>query len=145
VTGVQTCALPICLWEAELGNSYKDELNLIQKGKNYGWPKCEADKGTCGGFVAPVQSWPVAQASPSGLAIVHNTLYMAALRGEQLWVMTIQGDSTSKPKAFFQGQFGRMRTVEPSPDGDIWVTTSSGDKDSTPNNSNDKILHVNLN
>jgi glucose/arabinose dehydrogenase len=133
------------LWEAELGNSYKDELNLIQKGKNYGWPKCEADKGSCDGFVAPVQSWPVAQASPSGLAIVHNTLYMAALRGEQLWVMTIQGNSTSKPKAFFQGQFGRMRTVEPSPDGDIWVTTSSGDKDSTPNNSNDKVLHVALN
>jgi glucose/arabinose dehydrogenase len=133
------------LWEAELGNNQMDELNLIQKGGNYGWPACEGTAGNCGGFIAPKQTWPVAQASPSGLAIVHNTLYMAALRGARLWVMHIQGNGTSKPQAFFSGQFGRLRTVEPSPDGGLWLTTSSGDKDSTPNNSNDKVLHVALN
>jgi glucose/arabinose dehydrogenase len=132
------------LWEAELGNSNMDELNLIQRGGNYGWPACEGTAGNCGGFVKPIQTWPVAQASPSGLAFVNGTLYMAALRGARLWVMKIQGNGTSKPQAFFQGQFGRLRTVEPSPDGGLWVTTSSGDKDSTPNNSNDKILHVAL-
>jgi glucose/arabinose dehydrogenase len=138
------------LWEAELGNSVMDELNIITNGGNYGWPMCEGTsnhKGSgCGtkGIIKPVRTWGVAQASPSGLAIVKNTLYMCALRGMRLWVMNIQGSGTSAPKAFFQGQFGRLRTVEPSPDGDIWVTTSSGDKDSTPNNGNDAILHVNL-
>jgi glucose/arabinose dehydrogenase len=142
------------LWEAELGNSAQDELNLIKKGGNYGWPGCEATVNHpevknvphCGdaGLVAPVQHWSVSAASPSGLAFANGTLYMAALRGARLWVMKIQGNGTSAPQAFFQGQFGRLRTVEPSPDGGLWVTTSSGDKDSTPNNSNDKILHVAL-
>ena len=134
------------LWEAELGNNREDELNIIRKGGNYGWPSCEGTKGSCGNpaFIKPIRVWSVAEASPSGLAIVRNTLFMCALRGMRLWVMKIQGAGTSTPKDFFAGQFGRMRTVEPSPDGDIWVTTSSGDKDSTPNNGNDKILHVNL-
>jgi glucose/arabinose dehydrogenase len=132
------------LWEAELGNSRMDELNLVVKGGNYGWPACEGTAGNCGGFIKPVRTWPVAQASPSGLAIVNNTLYMAALRGMRLWVMHIQGSGTSTPQAFFTGQFGRLRTVEPSPDGGLWLTTTSGDKDSTPNNSDDKVLHVAL-
>jgi glucose/arabinose dehydrogenase len=133
------------LWEAELGNNNMDELNLIVKGGNYGWPSCEGTAGSCGGFIAPKQTWPVASASPSGLAIVDNTLYMAALRGSRLYVMKIQGSGTSAPQAFFQGQFGRLRTVEPSPGGGLWVTTSNGDKDSIANNSNTRILHVALN
>jgi glucose/arabinose dehydrogenase len=132
------------LWEQEFGNSIMDELNLIQKGGNYGWPSCEGTSGSCGGFIAPKRTWPVASCSCSGIAIKKNTIYVAALRGERLYTLQINGSSVGSPKAYFQGQFGRLRTVEPSPDGDIWVTTSNGDKDSTPNNSNTKILHVNL-
>jgi glucose/arabinose dehydrogenase len=75
------------LWQAELGNSIMDELNLIQKGGNYGWPACEVTTGSCEEptFIPPVRTWPVADASPSGLAIVRDTLYMAALRGTRLW------------------------------------------------------------
>jgi glucose/arabinose dehydrogenase len=134
------------LWESELGNNRMDELNLIVKGGNYGWPACEGTAGDCNhpNFIKPVRTWTVANASPSGLAIVHNTLYMAALRGQRLWVMRISGSGTTTPQAFFQGQFGRMRTVEPSPDGGLWLTTSDGDKDSVPNNSNTRILHLTL-
>ncbi|TCO57230.1 PQQ-dependent sugar dehydrogenase [Actinocrispum wychmicini] len=135
------------LWEAELGNSVMDELNLVRKGGNYGWPSCEGTSGSCGdsSFVKPIRTWPVAQASPSGLAIVNDTLFMAALRGERLWRMKITGSTTDTPKAFFQGTYGRLRTVEASPDGGLWLTTTNGDKDSTPNNSSTKILHVALN
>jgi glucose/arabinose dehydrogenase len=135
------------LWEQEFGNSIMDEMNIIQKGGNYGWPACEGTSGTCGtaGYIKPVRTWPVASCSCSGITIVRNTIFLAALRGERLYTMDISGNGTTPPKAFFQGQFGRLRTVEASPDGDIWLTTSNGDKDSTPNNSNDKILHVNLN
>ena len=132
------------LWEAELGNSTMDELNLIQKGGNYGWPSCEGTSGDCSGFIAPKRTWSVSSASPSGLAIVNDTLFMAALRGERLWVMRISGSGTTTPQVFFQGTFGRLRTVEPSPDGGLWLTTSNGDKDSTPNNSSTRIIHVAL-
>jgi glucose/arabinose dehydrogenase len=135
------------LWEAELGNSLMDELNLVHPGANYGWPACEGTAGNCGDptFVAPIQTWPVAAASPSGLTIVDDTLYMAALRGTELWRMTITGRTTTAPKAYFTGTYGRLRTVEHSPAGGLWLTTSNGgDKDSTPNNSNNVILHVAL-
>ncbi len=131
------------LWEGELGNSSQDELNLIVKGGNYGWPNCE---GSCGDarFINPKRTWSVASNSPSGIAIVKDVIFMAALRGERLYRMTINGDSVSTPTAHYQGTYDRLRTVEPSPDGHLWLTSSNGDKDSTPNNSNTKILHVEL-
>ncbi|GLZ34650.1 oxidoreductase [Lentzea sp. NBRC 105346] len=133
------------LWEAELGNSNMDEINLIQKGGNYGWPKCEGTSGDCGGFIAPKKTFPVGSASPSGLAIVNDVLFLAALRGERLYRMTINGSSIGSTTQHFQGTYGRLRTPEPAPDGSLWVTTSNGDKDSTANNSNTKILKVALN
>jgi glucose/arabinose dehydrogenase len=151
------------LWEAELGNSVMDELNLIRKGANYGWPACEGTAGACDEptFVPPVQTWPVADASPSGLTIVDNVIYVAALRGTRLWRARITGpgpgttgDGTpgagdgvgiTAPQAYFTGAFGRLRTVEASPDGGLWLATSNGgDKDSLPNNSDNTILSVAL-
>ncbi|MEV6105360.1 PQQ-dependent sugar dehydrogenase [Streptomyces sp. NPDC051940] len=135
------------LWQAELGNSVMDEMNLIRRGGNYGWPVCEGTSGDCGDptFIAPVRTWAVSAASPSGLAIVDDTLYVAALRGTQLWRMRITGDTTTTPEAYFTGTYGRLRTVEPTPDGDLWLTTSNGDKDSVPDNSDTAILRVPLN
>jgi len=135
------------LWEAELGNSIMDELNLVRKGANYGWPACEGTAGSCTDptFVAPIRTWPVADASPSGLTIVDGTLYMAALRGTRLWTMRITGRTTTTPVAYFTGTYGRLRTVERAPGGGLWLTTSNGgDKDSIPNNSNNVLLKVAL-
>jgi glucose/arabinose dehydrogenase len=133
------------LWEAELGEGTSDEVNLIQKGGNYGWPNCEGTSGSCGGYVAPKKTFSTSSASPSGLAIVNDTLFMAALKGESLYRMTVSGSSITSTTRHFQGTYGRIRTVEPSPDGGLWMTTSNADKDSTPNNSNTKIMHVTLN
>jgi hypothetical protein len=59
--------------------------------------------------------------------------------------MKITGRTTAPPQAYFMGAYGRLRTVEPSPDGGLWMTTSNGgDKDSVPNNSNTLILHLAL-
>jgi Raf kinase inhibitor-like YbhB/YbcL family protein len=115
------------LWASELGENTWDELNLIQAGKNYGWPTCE---GKCGNsqFVDPVQVWDVASASPSGLAIVNDWIYMAAIRGARLWVMQIQGATTDTPRAFFNGRWGRLRDVVPTPDGGLWLTSTNNDK-----------------
>jgi glucose/arabinose dehydrogenase len=136
------------LWEAELGNSIMDELNLIKKGGNYGWPSCEGTSGSgCGnaGFIKPVRTWSTASCSPGGLAIVNDTTFTACLKGERLYRAKINGSGTDTPVAYFQGTYGRLRTVEPSPDGGLWLTTSNGDKDSTGDNSSTRILKVALN
>jgi glucose/arabinose dehydrogenase len=135
------------LWEQEFGNSIMDETNLITKGGNYGWPSCEGTSGTCGtaGFIKPKHTYPVAQGSCSGITIVRDVLYVACERGTRLYREVISGDSLTNVQVFFDGTYGRLRTVEPAPDGGIWLTTSNnGDKDSTPHNSNDQIFHVSL-
>ncbi len=134
------------LWEQEFGNSIMDETNLIVKGGNYGWPSCEGTSGTCGtaGFIAPKHTYPVAQGSCSGITIVRDVLYVACERGTRLYREVISGSSLTSVTQYFNGTYGRLRTVEPAPDGGIWLTTSSGDKDSTPHNSNDLVLHVAL-
>jgi glucose/arabinose dehydrogenase len=134
------------LWEQEFGNSIMDETNLIQKGGNYGWPSCEGTSGSCGtaGFIAPKHTYPVAQGSCSGIAIIRDVLYVACERGTRLYREVISGSSLTNVTQHFQGTYGRLRTVEPAPDGGMWMTTSSGDKDSTPHNSNDRVFHVAL-
>jgi len=135
------------LWEQEFGNSVMDETNLITKGGNYGWPACEGTAGTCGtaGYIAPKHTYPTAEGSCSGIAIVRDVLYVACERGTRMYREVISGSSLTDVQVFFNGTYGRLRTVEPAPDGGLWLTTSTtGDKDSIPNNSNEKILHVAL-
>jgi glucose/arabinose dehydrogenase len=135
------------LWEQEFGNNLMDETNLITKGGNYGWPSCEGTSGSCGtaGFIAPKQTYPVAQGSCSGIAIVRDVLYVACERGTRLYREVISGSSLTNVQQFFNGTYGRLRTVEPAPDGGLWLATSNGgDKDSTPHNSNNQIFHLTL-
>ncbi|HEX6342277.1 PQQ-dependent sugar dehydrogenase [Umezawaea sp.] len=135
------------LWEQEFGNSVMDETNLIVRGGNYGWPTCEGTTGSCGDpdFVAPKHTYPVADGSCSGIAIVRDALYLACLRGERLYRAEISGDTLTDVQQYLNGTYGRLRTVEPSTDGGLWLTTSTrGDKDSIANNSNESILEVEL-
>ncbi|GAA1040732.1 PQQ-dependent sugar dehydrogenase [Virgisporangium ochraceum] len=135
------------LWEQEFGNNVADETNLIVKGGNYGWPACEGTTGDCSraGLVAPVRTYPVASASCSGIAIVRDVLYIACLRGTRMYRATISGTTLTDVQQYFVGTYGRLRTVEPSIDGNLWLTTSTGgDKDSVPNNSNERIFKVTL-
>ena len=135
------------LWEQEFGNSVMDETNLIQKGGNYGWPSCEGTSGTCGtsGFIAPKRTYPVAQGSCSGITVIRDVLYVACQRGTRLYRAVISGSSLTNVQAFLNGTYGRLRTAEPAPDGGMWLATSNdGDKDSTPHNSDNVILHVSL-
>ena len=135
------------LWEQEFGNSVMDETNLIVKGGNYGWPACEGTSGTCNtaGYLAPKQTYSTADGSCSGIAIVRDALYVACARGDRMYRLVISGNNLTGVRQFFNGTYKRLRTVEPAPDGGLWLTTTTkGDKDSTPNNSDEKILHVSL-
>ncbi|MFE7132672.1 PQQ-dependent sugar dehydrogenase [Streptomyces sp. NPDC057638] len=129
------------LWQAEFGNSVMDEVNLIQKGGNYGWPNCEGTSGSCSGFIAPKKTWPTSAGSPSGLTIANDHVFVATTRGERVYRMRIDGSSLVDQKTYFQGTYDRLRTVEVDPEGDIWLTTST-DKDGT--SGNDRILLIDI-
>ncbi|MGW1467845.1 PQQ-dependent sugar dehydrogenase [Streptomyces sp. NPDC002308] len=135
------------LWEQEFGNSVMDETNLIAKGGNYGWPACEGTTGTCGtaGFIAPKQTYSTAEGSCSGIAVVRDVLYVACERGTRMYREVISGTELTNVQTYFNGTYGRLRTVEPAPDGGLWLTTTNaGDKDSIADNSDELILHVTL-
>jgi glucose/arabinose dehydrogenase len=129
------------LWASEFGQDTSDELNLIQKGRNYGWPIVEG-KGDQHGLQNPQVTWSTDDASPSGLAFVDGRLWLGALKGERLWRVDVKGSKASREKAFFVGDYGRMRTVVRAPDGNLWVTTSNRDGRGDPAGDDDRILLV---
>lgn len=129
------------LWASEFGDKAADELNLIRPGGNYGWPVVEG-RSDDPRFVAPVAVWPTTEASPSGIAIVDDVVYMAAPRGQRLWQIPIEGDGVGEPRAFLQGEHGRLRSVTEAPDGSLWIGTSNLDKLGTPGPGDDRILRA---
>jgi glucose/arabinose dehydrogenase len=57
------------LWASEFGQNTRDEVNLIRRGRNYGWPDVEGTGSTQGGrFTNPLVTWGTSEASPSGAA-----------------------------------------------------------------------------
>ncbi|MCM6774593.1 PQQ-dependent sugar dehydrogenase [Nocardia sp. CDC159] len=130
------------LFATEFGQNTYDEVNLIQPGRNYGWPVVEGKGNTQGGrYTNPLITWSTQQASPSGLAITANTLYVAALRGERLWTIQIRGDgSLGTPQAQLRDRYGRLRTVAVAADGALWLTTSNTDGRGDVRTGDDRII-----
>jgi glucose/arabinose dehydrogenase len=129
------------LFAAELGQNELDEVNRIEPGRNYGWPQVEGNGDTDGGrYTNPLVTWPVRDASPSGIAIAGGTAYVAALRGQRLWTIPLNGDSAGDPSAQLVGRYGRLRTVQIAPDGALWITTSNTDGRRDVRDGDDRIL-----
>ena len=100
-----------------------DELNVIEPGEDYGWPESEGTEGSTGR--EPVFQLRPDEASPSGIAYA---VWMAALGGQRLWRLpVVDGRPTGRPVAFFEHEYGRLRTVEVAPDGSLWVLSSNAD------------------
>jgi glucose/arabinose dehydrogenase len=129
------------LWASEFGESTFDELNLIRKGGNYGWPTFEG-RGDDPGLTNPQVVWNTSEASPSGLAYLDGRLWLGALQGERLWRIDVDNGRASDPTDFFVGRYGRLRTVVVAPDGNLWVSTSNRDGRATPGPDDDQIIVV---
>ncbi|KQM84725.1 hypothetical protein ASE68_14890 [Agromyces sp. Leaf222] len=131
------------MWAAEFGQNTWDELNRITPGANYGWPVVEGVGGVAG-YVDPVLQWPTSEASPSGLAIAGDTLFLAALRGERLLAAAPASTGVAPPTSWFVGEFGRLRDAAPGPDGELWVLTNNTDGRGSPSEGDDRLLRVRL-
>lgn len=134
------------LWASEFGQNTWDELNLVEAGGNYGWPTVEGPPtgsptdAASTGFRAPARAWTTDEASPSGLAVLDGSVWMAGLRGQRLWQIPLTADGTGEPIPHLTGQWGRLRTVEPAPDGTLWITTSNTDGRGDVRDGDDRIL-----
>jgi len=128
------------LWVTEYGANRLDELNLIQRGGNYGWPMAEGRADTAG-LIDPAVQWATGEASPSGLAYIGGSLWVACLRGQRLYRVPVGSDgSVADPVPLFVGQYGRLRTVVAAPDGALWFTTSNRDGRGSPRDGDDRVL-----
>ena len=131
------------LWASEFGQDTFDEVNLIRKGHNYGWPEVEGRGSTHGGrFTNPKITWPTSEASPSGAAIAGRTLYIGALRGERVLRVRLTGSRARKLSSRLAGSNGRIRAVVRAPDGSIWISTSNRDGRGSPRSGDDRILRL---
>jgi glucose/arabinose dehydrogenase len=132
------------LWEIEHGPRGGDELNIIEKGKNYGWPVIVHGIDYPGtaigagithkeGMEEPVYYWdPVI--APSGLAFYTGTLFpqwkgsvfVGGLGGKMLDRLTIVNDKVVAEEPLLTDLHARIRDVRIGPDGAVYVLTDSG-------------------
>lgn len=134
------------LWATEHGPSGSqtgnDEVNLIEKGKNYGWPLIRGAQ-TRQGMESPViESGKSETWAPAGAAIWENKLFFTGLRGESLYVGEISGNRLQNLRALFSGQFGRLRAVTAGPDNKLYISTSNTDGRGTPQENDDRLLRI---
>ncbi|WP_052104394.1 PQQ-dependent sugar dehydrogenase [Cellulomonas cellasea] len=130
------------MFASEFGQETWDELNVLTPGSSYGWPVVEGPGGEDEGFVAPVATWATSDASPSGLAVTDEGVYLAGLRGERLWRVPLRADGVGEPQALLDGEHGRLRAVEVAPDGSLWVVTGNTDGRGRVRDGDDRILRV---
>lgn len=142
------------LWATEHGPSGAqsgcDELNLIEKGRNYGWPAVRCEQAAKA-FTDPViQSGRNDTWAPAGAAFLNGQIFFGGLRGESLYEANVKGnkllDADSVPpvlKQHLRGQFGRIRAVVLGPDGFLYITTSNTDGRGSIRSGDDKIIRVN--
>ena len=132
------------LYSSEHGPNNDDELNIIKKGGNYGWPTVE---GFCNApteiqfcqdsnAVEPIYAWTPTLAV-AGIDYYNSTaiqewnkcILMTTLKEADLRVLQLNaaGDSVIKSTTYFNNWFGRLRDVCVAPNGDVYIATSNRD------------------
>jgi hypothetical protein len=67
---------------------------------------------------------------------------MATLRGQRLYRISLNGQEATESGQFFEGVWGRLRTVQTTPSGKLWLTTSNRDGRGSPVRLDDRILLI---
>lgn len=140
------------LYSSEHGETTDDEINIIEKGRNYGWPFVEgfcdrpdeSDFCSANNVTEPIFIWTPTVA-PSGIDFYNSnhipqwkrSLLVAFLKDRRLRQMKLNGDGTAIEgvNEFFVNEFGRLRDIAISPAGKVYLCTDNG-------NNADKIIEV---
>jgi aldose sugar dehydrogenase len=130
------------LWEIEHGPRGGDEVNIIEKGKNYGWPVIGYgidysgakihDSTSKPGMEQPIKYW-VPSIAPSGMAFYtgemfprwRGSLFTGALAGQLLVRLQLNGNTVTTEERILQNLNERIRDVRQGPDGALWLLTDS--------------------
>ena len=140
------------MWATEHGQSGNDELNLIARGQNYGWPAIEAGQ-TRPDMITPVLFYGFPAIAPSGLSFYTSTripqfarnIFFATLNGMHVHRVVLSASNPRLPVAeerLFEGRFGRIRDVITGPDGALYFCTSNRDGRTTPVATDDRIARI---
>jgi glucose/arabinose dehydrogenase len=139
------------LFETEHGQTGNDEINAIDRGRNYGWPVIEGDE-TRSGMETPLRFFSPSVA-PSGasfyrgaaFAAFRNDLFVATLRGEALLRVRLDAANPRRVvsvERLLENRFGRLRDVVSGPDGFLYVVTNNRDGRGTPTADDDRVLRL---
>ena len=139
------------LWATEHGDVGNDELNRVDAGANYGWPRIEGNQ-TMPGMAGPVLFFSPSIA-PSGASFYvgqtipgfHNDLFFATLRGEHLHRVRFDPADPGRvlsDERLLEGRFGRLRDVVTGPDGALYIATNNRDGRGVPAPGDDRIIRL---
>ena len=150
------------LYSSEHGDAVEDELNIIQKGKNYGWGKVEGYVDTqeekrfanVTPVTEPLRSWTPTIA-PAGIQFYNssvipewnNAVLLTTLKASSLYVIKLDknGKKVVAENLYFTQAYGRIRDVCVSPSGDIYLSTSNKDwnpSEGFPKPKDDRIIRI---
>ncbi len=128
------------LWETEHGNNATDEVNIIVKGRNYGWPNITGSQ-TKSGMQSPFAQSGLETWAPAGAVFYNDSLYYGGLKGQALFQLKISNGNAIITKHLLQ-EYGRIRDVVLGLDNLLYITTSNRDGRGNPNANDDRILKI---
>lgn len=125
-----------------------DEVNIVERGKNYGWDKISHNM-TRAGMETPIIQYSPAIAPASGMFYRGNlfpelkgNFLFGALKGQMIVRLVLDGRKIVSQDKLFEKQYGRIRDVVEAPDGSIYFSTSNRDGRGDPAKEDDRILRL---
>lgn len=125
-----------------------DEVNIVERGKNYGWPLVH-HKETREGTEPPLLEYTPAIAPGnatfyrgSAFPDFRGNLFFAGLKGECIIRVVLDGRRVAREERLLEKQYGRIREVVEGPDGAIYFSTSNRDGRGKPTDDDDRILKL---
>lgn len=125
-----------------------DEVNIVERGKNYGWPEIHHQQ-TRDGMEAPLLEYTPAVAPAtaifyrgSAFPAFRGNFFFAALKGTALIRVVLDGRRVVSEERLLDGQYGRLRAVAEGPDGAIYFSTSNRDGRGSRAANDDRILRL---
>ncbi|MUK87735.1 quinoprotein glucose dehydrogenase [Ornithinibacillus sp. L9] len=126
------------LYSSEHGDDGHDEINVIEAGKNYGWPLVQGDEKEVN-MVSPIFHSGEDTWAPSGMAYNDGQLYIASLAGQKIFTYDI-ADGTIND---FFDNVGRLRDVMIEDDA-LYTITNNHDSRGNPEHKDDRLINLSL-